>query len=244
MTNQSTNENESGLGAFIFLFILLMLQTGCFAVIIISKCDHAAIRIYTGFIGIGLAVFPVFVRRVLTKRNTDGDADTLGRVSKMSEWNRGAGFIVNLILTLATPWVMWFLKLTDRLTFTESVTPAAIMQISAGSLGFFIAGCIAFVRDFKTAGTGFNIFKGVLLGSLVVYSGYIAMPGLLHFGQWVSHAANLQTTFFAEMIGSDSFWTYTSYTIGTDAIEWMVGFIVCLYANIMAYRDGFLKQDA
>lgn len=241
MNNNSTPNEEKGMGAFIFLFILLLVQTGCFAIIIISKCDHAAVRIYTGFVGIGLAVFPVFVRRVMVGSQNKSSGAT-ERNSKIRQWNRGTGFIFNLIITLLTPWILWLMKTNEGLSFIETLTPAAIMQISTGALGFFIAGCIAFVRDFKTAGKAFNIFKAVLLLSLIVYALYMALPGLMHFGHWAAVAASNHSQAFLNVINRDPFWQYVAYTIGPDAIQWLAGFFICLYANIMAYKDGFLKK--
>jgi hypothetical protein len=243
MTKDNTSNENSGLIAFVFIFIILLLQTGYFSIIIISKCDYSAVRVYTGFVGIGLAVFPLFVRRVIVNNNESSFRYKHGDDGRTKQRQGGIGLTINLIIMLVTPWVLWFLKRGDDLSFAESVTPSAIMQVSTGALGFFIAGSIAFVRDFKTAGRGFNIFKAVLLGSLIVYAFYISLPGLVHFGNWVSVITGWDTGAFSGILSSDTFWRYISNTIGSDALHWTIGFFISLYANIMIYRDGFLRQQ-
>ena len=241
---ESTEKNtKDGLGGFILLFILLLVQTGVFSILIISGCSHVSVRLYTGFVGIGLSVFPIFVRKTYIENSAEANTEEgSGAFFNFRRWYTRNSLSFNLIISLLIPWITWYMMQGQGFSFTDSVLPAAIQSLAAGALAFGIAGLLAFIKDFKTAGIGFNIFKIVIILSCLAYGIYLAMPGITLFASWVSRLFHANTGFFISILNPDDFWMRIATVLLHNTLYWFISFCFCLYANIMIYKNAFIKS--
>jgi hypothetical protein len=241
---ESTEKNQKdGLGGFILLFILLLVQTGVFSVLIISGCSHVSVRLYTGFVGIGLSVFPIFVRKTYIESSSEKNTDEgSGALFSFRRWYARNSLSFNLIISLLIPWITWYMMQGQGFSFTDSVLPAAIQSLAAGALAFGIAGLLAFIKDFKTAGIGFNIFKIVIILSCLAYGMYLALPGIALFSNWLANVFHANTSLFINILNTDDFWIRIATVLLQNTLYWFISFCFCLYANIMIYKNAFIRS--
>ncbi len=240
----TNNENQnSGLGGFIVLWILLTVQTGAFAIMVISACDIKAIRIFTAFIGIGLAVFPMFVRKTyLEDKGTKDADDTLNVFQRLRRKLQPYWFLLMMLISMLFPWISWLMARHDGVGLVESVVPAAIMQLSAGSISFGISGLVLMLKELKTESWKFNLFRIIIILPTIAYGCYIAAPGVLIFVQWLLAIMHSPTMVIANLLHKDQFWLETARTIGYSALYWFISFAFCVWANFQIYKNAFIKR--
>lgn len=241
----TTEKRDEGLVGFILLWILLTLQTGVFSILIIDQCEIKAIRIFTAFVGIGLAVFPIFVRKTFIEANnastkSEESLSTLQRVRKqLNPYLFGIMMFASILL----PWVSWLFVRNDGVGLLESVIPSAIMQLAAGAIAYAVSGVMIMVKEGKSKSWQFNLFRLILIVPTLFYGLYIAAPGILIFIHWVLYKFHSTSTLMIVWLQTDNFWLETARTIGTDAWSWFLSFAFLCWTNIQIYKNAFIKNE-
>lgn len=234
-------DNNRYVGLFMLLSVPMMLQTFFFAIIMIQQTQSFWFRIFIGFVGIGMAIVPILLRKSI------GAAPNKGRKIFRFDLKPNTQLAVDIIALMALTAAPWISIIQNHASFkiqsiTFLTTPGSAMVLCSSIFSFAVAGFIYGWRHRNNDPIWLSIFRIIICIGLIAAAFKMYYPTLLYAIAWGYHQLGVVSPDFVYAAIKQPFWNLIVSSI-SNIFVWQISFIICLLIQIGFYKRWLVDQE-
>lgn len=228
------------MGLFMILSIPMMLQTFFFAIVMIQQTDSTWFRLFIGFVGIGMAIVPVLLRKSVGI--SQNKRSRLFRF-EVKQNTQLAIDIITLAAITAAPWISIFQNhaFFKLHTLTYIITPGSVMVLCSSIFAFAIAGLIYGYRHRSKDPIWLSVFRIIVCIGIIAAALKMYYPTILYTIAWVSNQTGNTIPAYVYAAVELPFWKIIVSSIA-NILTWQISFFICLFIQIGFYKRWLVDQ--